>query len=1069
MVKRNIKRIRKAVDTKLHKQKLLTEQQKQQRKQRLYKFLAIATPIIMLAIGYLLCIWNILCITDIFKKPTIQQVGKITQRFILQGDTLYLTDANSVDLSNFHEYYTAGEGLKLSGYEFSLKESGVIPGVYGSSTTIPIIHVDRFGRITKISQSYINIPPAISINNMFGPQFTIQGTENQVNVESSDNVIKLSLPQDIHEQASPKFKDLFLSDILHLGTMITDSNGQVGQSGDILVSDGQKVVWQNINVLTSDDQTLNWDPNTFDLSIENGNTVNLSSLAIWKQEHIGGYYSTDFVTPRSNNVQRIYLEHTGWGLTELQLKNNDNSNNYSGAVLSLKGSGPDYTNNMFFAKLGDSYYVPSWAGKGVVSTDQPLIIASVKSHDPDHPNNNPYIMFQTGGYYNSPVNKMILDSNGNLGIGNFSPDDKLTVSGNIHLTGSNPGIIHSRFIDLVLTTEPGRFNGGDILIHPGDIGGNAGRPKNIYIYPGKQFFGWSYQSGNLMLLTTQANETIGHLLVGVNRDVTGQHTLAQFVLNNDPHYSNAMFLVSYNNNQNGSAFLDTLRYRGEMGHRQNIQADDFVGGIRGYGFYGTDSHYTAGITFVAQDLSNNGIGGQIRFNVGDINGNINEVARILDDGTVGIGTTLTSGQLSVMGIKNNIALSILPNIHNGRTGLLEFMDSNGENSVFLSAPEELADSYLLTFPNQQGSLYDVMYNDGNGNLNWDSVQHLMSINVGNHAVLYSDGNNITGNPSAFYWDYNNNKLGINLAGNSPLAFLHVRATGTGKFGILLEDDTSGIYPAFAVYQNCSQNPDSCTRIQITNGQILGTYYSSVRWSIGRDEFGSARAGLRLNSRNGIWADGYNLHLISNNKNALVINSYGGNNYISTDVNYKVGVAVNNPSAVFQVGEAGDGTYALANSWQTFSDLRLKTNIKPIGEILNKFLKLRPVTYNWKNTKNQKLQVGFIAQEVQKVFPLLVTKLSNGIYTIDYSKFSVYITKAIIEIYNRLLDIQKEVKSLETKVADLQKENKQLQEQNQKLQKQILDLQKRLDAVEKGQQAQIVPLQPLPKVNGTNNE
>lgn len=54
-----------------------------------------------------------------------------------------------------------------------------------------------------------------------------------------------------------------------------------------------------------------------------------------------------------------------------------------------------------------------------------------------------------------------------------------------------------------------------------------------------------------------------------------------------------------------------------------------------------------------------------------------------------------------------------------------------------------------------------------------------------------------------------------------------------------------------------------------------------------------------------------------------------------------------------------------------SDIELKKNVVEISTALERVLKLRPVTWNWKAGRDTKLRYGFIAQEVEKVFPDLV--------------------------------------------------------------------------------------------------
>ncbi|HWR26548.1 MAG TPA: tail fiber domain-containing protein, partial [candidate division Zixibacteria bacterium] len=66
-----------------------------------------------------------------------------------------------------------------------------------------------------------------------------------------------------------------------------------------------------------------------------------------------------------------------------------------------------------------------------------------------------------------------------------------------------------------------------------------------------------------------------------------------------------------------------------------------------------------------------------------------------------------------------------------------------------------------------------------------------------------------------------------------------------------------------------------------------------------------------------------------------------------------------------------------------SDRRLKKNIKPLKDSLDKLLKLRGVTYEWKepekigNTPGEK--IGLIAQEVEEIFPEWVRTVPGGMY------------------------------------------------------------------------------------------
>lgn len=56
-----------------------------------------------------------------------------------------------------------------------------------------------------------------------------------------------------------------------------------------------------------------------------------------------------------------------------------------------------------------------------------------------------------------------------------------------------------------------------------------------------------------------------------------------------------------------------------------------------------------------------------------------------------------------------------------------------------------------------------------------------------------------------------------------------------------------------------------------------------------------------------------------------------------------------------------------------SDITLKKNVVPLLSGLEQITALRPVVWNWKNeVAGKELEYGFIAQEVEKILPDLVT-------------------------------------------------------------------------------------------------
>jgi hypothetical protein len=95
-----------------------------------------------------------------------------------------------------------------------------------------------------------------------------------------------------------------------------------------------------------------------------------------------------------------------------------------------------------------------------------------------------------------------------------------------------------------------------------------------------------------------------------------------------------------------------------------------------------------------------------------------------------------------------------------------------------------------------------------------------------------------------------------------------------------------------------------------------------------------------------------------------------------------------------------------------SDVRLKENIKPIESALNKVSKLQGVTFDWKKSDSIldiKKDVGFIAQDVQKVVPELVRENSDGMLSMRHQGITPILLEAIKELKAEIEDLKKKIK------------------------------------------------------------
>jgi len=104
-----------------------------------------------------------------------------------------------------------------------------------------------------------------------------------------------------------------------------------------------------------------------------------------------------------------------------------------------------------------------------------------------------------------------------------------------------------------------------------------------------------------------------------------------------------------------------------------------------------------------------------------------------------------------------------------------------------------------------------------------------------------------------------------------------------------------------------------------------------------------------------------------------------------------------------------GASMKATSFVTYSDERMKENINTLDNALDTVSKLRGVSYDWK--QGGKSDIGFIAQEVQKVVPSLVHGSEKDGYAMDYPSMNAIIVEAMKQQQVQINDLKKVIESL----------------------------------------------------------
>jgi hypothetical protein len=154
-----------------------------------------------------------------------------------------------------------------------------------------------------------------------------------------------------------------------------------------------------------------------------------------------------------------------------------------------------------------------------------------------------------------------------------------------------------------------------------------------------------------------------------------------------------------------------------------------------------------------------------------------------------------------------------------------------------------------------------------------------------------------------------------------------------------------------------------------------------------------------------------------------------------------------------------------------SDLRLKKNIQPYSPVLDKLVQLQPVTYEWKVEEYPQFrfssgkEMGLIAQEVENVFPDMVSVDAGGFRRVNYGGLPLLMLQAIRELKAENERLQEELKTKEAKWD----ERFRAQEQRasvQQVQQRVAALEARLAQVESegGSNQAIAATREVPKRN-----
>ena len=109
-----------------------------------------------------------------------------------------------------------------------------------------------------------------------------------------------------------------------------------------------------------------------------------------------------------------------------------------------------------------------------------------------------------------------------------------------------------------------------------------------------------------------------------------------------------------------------------------------------------------------------------------------------------------------------------------------------------------------------------------------------------------------------------------------------------------------------------------------------------------------------------------------------------------------------------MSSAGAATFN--NDVTAFSDKRLKTDIKPIANALEKVMQMQGVYYKRNDVENAKTQIGVIAQQVEPILPEVVLTADDEMQTksVDYAKMTAVLIEAVKELKQEVTQLKQQI-------------------------------------------------------------